>query len=237
MSIAPTKIADLKYGALYLPSLIYAYLVFRPVPPTFELLGATLPHPNLYPWATILTLFLAVYIHNVGIAIFGHGGPPKNPKLTNIVLFHLIELIWPVPLDDWKMERFESNREMLQELADSLEGRSWWRDVILATTFTLFLLAGYLLFYYSIFPLTYYILYGSADLVGGLLWLGLAIFYIDGHISESFPPVGDSDAAAKLNQAEYKYFQELVDEMHSYDGADQAQTLIDENWSEQREKS
>lgn len=99
---------DTRYAVLYTPALIFGYLsltvetidlVFYQSN-TIGFFGFSLSATVFYQLFTLLCIIGASFSHQILLLIFGHGGPEKNPKNSDVALKHMITYLTYIDIRD-----------------------------------------------------------------------------------------------------------------------------------------
>lgn len=214
MSISGASgVADLEYGAFYIPSISVIYLShYVSLPYTFEILGVYLftVHSNLVTPLFLLTLIGGLVKHGMTLSIYGPAGARENPKNPGTVLYQKIALIFfkaPKERPEHLHEYSDRIGSVLDEIrsASTLGRLTFYIKTITRIPFiwlpyTIHSIVGVL----SIPVLLQVIKSGDFKLIGAILLIAQFVILLRPIVFGRFASVVDPDSAKWLYVPEHR---------------------------------
>lgn len=182
------------YAFLYLPTIVYAYLLTETNLQTVNLYFTTVSADSFFQIAAIICLIGALLYHQVMRLIFGDGGPSENPKKTTVALRHSIMIVLNCDLRDVEND--------IVEIFKKCSNRIGVKHIIRLIAFGVPIVGMYLLTYFSLLPL-YRSIISEGTLVGGLLFIALLVPLLQSRLWSFFPNYAPPETAENIWVPEY----------------------------------
>lgn len=206
MSSTPLSgLGRLGYGAFYTPPVAFMYLFSLNERTALEIPWIWKLNSEVEIVAMLLiSLYGAIWIHHVGLLIFGDSGGLQASRLTTVSRRHMIFFSTGVPLQDLP----ESDSLISLVIAAVTSGEVQLEAFIRSFPVVLYYILTYVVFIW----LSINLYEGSAEFVGGILWLILFILLFRDRIVGYLPDHIPRSSIQSIDKAEWVATREQIQE-------------------------